>query len=212
MIVTCDKCQKRYLIKDEAIGAEGRKVRCVACGNVWRQSPDDMVSKGAPVKPVRRKRAHIATPKKKKFAWGWIIFLLVLLGSIAGFIYGKGAVIKMIPGMASVYDSIGMSLAPSHAGLVIDAPSHQHINKDGKTYVVISGEIVNTTEEVKIIPPIQLQLRGPCKSGEKTDPACLLDSWTHEFSEKRVLPGERAAFETEPHPTPKNADKIVVKF
>lgn len=37
MIITCPACAKRYLIADDAVPPEGRRVRCAACGNAWHQ-------------------------------------------------------------------------------------------------------------------------------------------------------------------------------
>lgn len=41
MIVTCPACETRYVVDDAALGgAEGRRVRCASCGNVWHCSPE----------------------------------------------------------------------------------------------------------------------------------------------------------------------------
>lgn len=39
MIITCPACAKRYLIADDAVPPEGRRVRCATCGNAWHQDP-----------------------------------------------------------------------------------------------------------------------------------------------------------------------------
>lgn len=41
MILTCPACATSYFIPDDAVGAQGRKVRCQACGEVWRATPDE---------------------------------------------------------------------------------------------------------------------------------------------------------------------------
>lgn len=47
MILTCPSCGTQYSVKDGAIPAEGRRVRCAACGESWHQpgeavaEPDD---------------------------------------------------------------------------------------------------------------------------------------------------------------------------
>ncbi len=40
MILTCPACATKYAIADSALGAEGRKVKCVSCGHKWFQSPE----------------------------------------------------------------------------------------------------------------------------------------------------------------------------
>lgn len=40
MILTCEKCQTRYLVPDVSIGEEGRTVRCTNCGHTWHQMLD----------------------------------------------------------------------------------------------------------------------------------------------------------------------------
>lgn len=45
MIITCEKCNARYLLASLLLGAAGRKVRCGVCGHTWFQQPaDDMLS------------------------------------------------------------------------------------------------------------------------------------------------------------------------
>lgn len=41
MILTCPACATSYFIRDDAMGPDGRKVRCQSCGEVWRATPDE---------------------------------------------------------------------------------------------------------------------------------------------------------------------------
>lgn len=52
MILTCPSCSARYLIASDAIGAQGRTVRCGKCGHNWQQAPvrdslDELSSQGS---------------------------------------------------------------------------------------------------------------------------------------------------------------------
>jgi predicted Zn finger-like uncharacterized protein len=39
MILSCNSCEKKFVVPDEAITAAGRTVQCGACGNKWKQFP-----------------------------------------------------------------------------------------------------------------------------------------------------------------------------
>lgn len=40
MILTCPACQTKYVVKDGAIPAGGRQVRCASCKHSWHQAPE----------------------------------------------------------------------------------------------------------------------------------------------------------------------------
>ncbi len=40
MILTCPNCATQYVVKDGAIPAQGRQVRCASCKHRWHQGPD----------------------------------------------------------------------------------------------------------------------------------------------------------------------------
>jgi predicted Zn finger-like uncharacterized protein len=42
MILTCPSCGTQYVVKDGAIPAGGRQVRCAACKHSWHQDPEDL--------------------------------------------------------------------------------------------------------------------------------------------------------------------------
>ena len=39
MILRCSSCEKKFVVPDQAITAEGRIVQCGSCGNKWKQHP-----------------------------------------------------------------------------------------------------------------------------------------------------------------------------
>ena len=68
MKITCPECSTSYGIKPEALGAEGRSVKCAKCGNRWFVSPDDeekdtaafqadAAEEESPAKPPAEKKA-----------------------------------------------------------------------------------------------------------------------------------------------------------
>ena len=39
MILSCNSCDKKFVVPDNAITAAGRLVQCSSCGNKWTQFP-----------------------------------------------------------------------------------------------------------------------------------------------------------------------------
>ncbi len=39
MILSCNSCEKKFVVPDQAITSAGRMVQCGSCGNKWRQFP-----------------------------------------------------------------------------------------------------------------------------------------------------------------------------
>ena len=46
MIITCPECETRFMISDQALGEDGRTVRCSKCAHTWHQSPEDIEDSG----------------------------------------------------------------------------------------------------------------------------------------------------------------------
>ena len=71
MILSCNSCEKKFVVPDNAISASGRMVQCSSCGNKWKQFPikKTVQTKERP-KPVetaiKKPKTTIKTSKKKK--------------------------------------------------------------------------------------------------------------------------------------------------
>ncbi len=61
MILSCNSCEKKFVVPDNAIGANGRLVQCSSCGNQWRQSPMNKE-----IKTKEKVFKSKSTPKKIK--------------------------------------------------------------------------------------------------------------------------------------------------
>ena len=70
MIISCNSCEKKFVVPDKAITSEGRVVQCGSCGNKWKQYPKNE-EKIQPVKIKKNKKIQkisetkIPKPKKK---------------------------------------------------------------------------------------------------------------------------------------------------
>ena len=71
MIISCNSCEKKFVVPDKAITSEGRVVQCGSCGNKWKQYPKNE-EKIPSIKIKKNKRipkiseTKIPKPKKNK--------------------------------------------------------------------------------------------------------------------------------------------------
>lgn len=64
MLVSCPSCSTRYVVDPASIGASGRRVKCVRCGEVWHQAlPDEGVERVRSNAPLFDDDAPAAEPE-----------------------------------------------------------------------------------------------------------------------------------------------------
>ena len=67
MILSCNSCEKKFVVPDQAITSDGRIVQCGSCGNKWKQFPLSQ-NKVLPIKKVKKLKTISETkiPKTNK--------------------------------------------------------------------------------------------------------------------------------------------------
>ena len=65
MIISCNSCQKSFVVPDSAITAKGRLVQCSACGNKWTQYPLKKPSPTNKPKKIKNNKQQQKIIKKK---------------------------------------------------------------------------------------------------------------------------------------------------
>ena len=55
MIITCQSCNTKYSINKNALGKNGKKVKCSNCGYEWYQKLD-IIKKNLPTKSLEKKQ------------------------------------------------------------------------------------------------------------------------------------------------------------
>ena len=63
MILTCNSCEKKFVVPDNAVTASGRVVQCGSCGNKWKQYPLNKVGVNQVASTPKK---IISKPKKKQ--------------------------------------------------------------------------------------------------------------------------------------------------
>ena len=68
MILTCNSCDKKFVVPDSAITASGRTVQCGSCGNKWKQFPVNEIKKTEPLSNIKKivSKSKQIQPKKQK--------------------------------------------------------------------------------------------------------------------------------------------------
>ena len=71
MILTCNSCEKKFVVPDSAIGASGRLVQCSSCGNKWKQFPiksneEKSRSFSSPISNLNKRKKIIKSKKRVK--------------------------------------------------------------------------------------------------------------------------------------------------
>jgi len=66
MILSCNSCEKKFVVPDKAITASGRLVQCGSCGNKWKQFPVKNEVNKLKIEKDERPKKVIKTSKQKK--------------------------------------------------------------------------------------------------------------------------------------------------
>ena len=69
MILSCNSCNKKFVVPDNAISASGRLVQCSSCGNKWKQFPvkkELEIKKQPEIQPTQKKVINSTEVKKRK--------------------------------------------------------------------------------------------------------------------------------------------------
>lgn len=148
MILTCPQCETRFVVPANAIPSEGRSVRCAKCQAKWHQLPVEDDDRVDVVKaPVITKTEE--TPKSDgKFALILASVKKELIEGYKPFTAGLAIVLALFFALTQFSGSavvVGQGLAFHHVV----------IEREGSE-LAIRGEIVNSMNDVRGVPKIQL--------------------------------------------------------
>lgn len=185
MILTCPACATSYFVPDEAIGPNGRRVRCKSCGHDWRvtledeplelsaateepqadagfgkreEAPESLAETPAPELP-RAFRAKAEQKRRMRRAAtqgvAWAALAVVLLALFGAAYVFRLQIVQAWPQAAAVYKFVG---APVNlAGLEFEAVGARTAAYDpGK--VIVSGALRNIRDNEVVAPPVRVAL------------------------------------------------------
>ncbi|MFD2204427.1 zinc-ribbon domain-containing protein [Kiloniella antarctica] len=157
---------------------------------------DDFIEPGK----VRSKKPKGFAPEKAKkkgkgVLVGWLLFFALAGGLGYGFWSERVLIVKTVPEAMKLYELLDLQVFLTGEGLKIENQKFERATKDGTKLIVVTGEIVNVTNEKIIIPKLIGSLRA--NTGE------ALSRKTISPSVKFLGPEEKTEFFIELISTPK---------
>jgi len=206
IVLSCPSCSTRYRANPQAIGANGRRVRCASCGYVWTaeaEKPADLPELDTaavedtpepvaeePKKPVEAYRQREAKKRHKlsvaaaSGAWGGLVAACALL--LLGSWVFRVDIVSAWPRASSAYAAIGSDVNPY--GISVGELSVSHELDHGVPLLVVEGEIHNFDRRQRDLPSLRAILRDA--------QAQSLLEWSVTLEGGSVDAGERRAFRT----------------
>lgn len=217
MIITCPSCSKRYLVDDTAISTDGRDVQCIGCENRWFFKPQRDKSDFNQVHLDLIGLKSSAEETKKPLPWSLILTPVALTLLIAMLYTQRYWLVTNVPATSGVYEVFNISTTPPSEGLELKEIESYY----DKGVIHIRGKIYNKTQAMHQVPPITMQVKGPCtvapwwssvwskiSGGNGT---CVVERWLYTPAH-RIFPKETMTFETKA-PTPvAHAQAVTAKF
>lgn len=178
MILTCPECATRYFVGDDAVGAEGRVVRCTTCHASWRATAErpldlthgeDRAAAAAGAGPTpelnarelpKAFRARREEDKRVREAaaqgavWAAVIAVLALL--VAAALVFRLDVVRAWPRTASAYAAVGLPV--NQVGLTIEQVQAQPALQDGRAALMVTGLVRNIRSKATASPPLRVAL------------------------------------------------------
>lgn len=206
IVLSCPSCSTRYRANPQAIGANGRRVRCASCGYVWtaeaeqpadlpdlepaaiEETPEPAIEE--PKKPVEAYRQREAKKRHKlsvaaaSGAWGGLMAACALL--LLGSWVFRVDIVSAWPRASSAYAAIGSDVNPY--GISVGELSVTHELDHGVPLLVVEGEIHNFDRRERDLPALRAILRDA--------QAQSLLEWSVTLDGGAVDAGERRAFRT----------------
>jgi predicted Zn finger-like uncharacterized protein len=231
VIISCPSCQKQYTVTDDVLaGKVSQKVRCVDCLHIWTLSlltpEESSLLHSTPHQPESGESHHIRVPfvkvpheeEKKtavhRYKLDWIL-LLGGAGLLGFFVYEeRDYLIRQLPPKSVIFHREASISTPNGAPLIIQSIKYTFANGDNARRVTVTGEIMNTTNEIQNIPPLVVSVTKK-RDGQlvgSAAPSASDSTWTYPLPADKILPGEKIRFETTSEESVDAIENVVVRF
>ncbi len=167
MIITCPACSTQFAVPQNAIGEEGKQVKCSKCGNIWHQLPLEALADTSNLEPEPTHTEPLPkggglpaaiephpTPKALKIAT-LVLCVITLLAAIP-------AASLHMPALGAAF---GMH---STEGLRFVEVTSKRQRLGPRLTFALNGQIVNRAEVTRYVPDMHVTVlsKGGRKLGE----------------------------------------------
>lgn len=232
MILVCPNCDARYRLADDAIPAQGRRVRCASCQHEWTEPPPRPSAPDPPAAapaapppasaaipdPISAAPEPVAEPEPdpvsdappRRGAWLKTLVALVLCAALtltAVAIWGGqfGLDLSRFIDLPALRVATPAAQAkPAVEPLAIAFTVQIGVLPNGTNLLSVSGEVTNPTRVRQSVPPIEAVLHD--FEGRS------VYSWDVAPPAPALEPGASVAFDTSASNFPSNAMNLTLDF
>ena len=233
MILECPACQARYSVPDNAIGPNGRTVRCAKCGESWREEPRATVALDEPAitiekpplaetppdpepapdpdpAPEPEPAAQVSnepTPYEEEVAEPRPDRgRWPLVAAVIGILLLVGIGAVFVIGPDRVRERLGGIAGGPAVSLLLEVPRkpERRTLASGNELFALTGRIVNPTRERQNVPDIQAELQDA--QGR------VVYNWIITPPTRTLAPGASADFNAAEVDVPKGARELKLSF
>ncbi|HUC61118.1 MAG TPA: DUF3426 domain-containing protein [Alphaproteobacteria bacterium] len=213
MILTCPTCAARYRVDPAKLGAQGRTVRCNACGHRWHARPTDAPLRLEPVpsRPTPRAAESLAAPRREpptrvrsRWALAWFLVIVLVAGAAGAGYVERARVVEAWPPALRLYRLMGLMQPPAGEGLAVRNVTTRRSAVNGVELLTVQGEVVNLSDAPRAVPLLVATLTD----SEHRD----VQHWSFRLAAPKLLPGESATFVSHVENPAADAASLTVGF
>jgi len=235
MIVTCPACEAQFQVKPDALGPQGRKVRCSSCSETWHQLPESAAesvdqatpesvaptgdtlrdteelrkSPRAQLERLKEERRQREVSQRKKSSTGlligWAVLALFVGSVVASGLIARDTIIEVAPQSEKVYHLLGL-IPEEVPGEGLTLEDVNSIRrKDGDDRILVLTGEVTNVSQKTRKVP-RLRASLTDSSGQE------LAFWLFSVEQTELEPGGRARFETSTENPPADGTQLSIGF
>jgi predicted Zn finger-like uncharacterized protein len=224
MIVTCSKCEKRYVVDPRALGSPGRRVRCANCQHTWFETAPEEAQSSIELPPLpetppvvrttttvdpgpaaRRVQLPAVARQGRGMVWlrrGVIAAAVVIV--IWALIAERQHVMSAVPFTGRLYTMVGLGPTVPGQGLELRQVTPSRGVDNGVPTLAINGQVANVSSGPRPVPKLKVALRD---ANNKE-----LQSWVVSVTDQPLAPGASVPFHTTISQPPDGATGVIVSF